>query len=175
MSIRTIIIISAGIILGSSALPAENPADLAAAEKFLERGRILYEKSDYDSLPYYYLRAKDIFQQNNRPVQAAECFLGMSDYYRLNNRLDMSAATLDSAEIYIRDHIGKDSESWADALNTKAKLLIDRSQDKQAISLLGQSLNLLEELEAAPEKIARTEYLLGTSYFYLGDMKQFRD
>jgi len=146
------------------------PEDQAIAEKFLERGRILYEESDYDSLPYYYLRAKAIFQQNNRPVQAAECFLGMTDYFRLFNRMDKAAATLDSADIYIRDHIGLHSESGADAISARARLLMDGSQNDQAIILLGESLELLAELEAAPEKIARTETNLGASYFVKGDL-----
>jgi len=169
-SIRIIIIIPAIILFGSPVSPATQLPDIATAEKFLERGRILYEKSDYDSLPYYYLRAKTIFQQNNRPVQAAECFFGMADYFRLANKLEMSAATLDSADLYIREYIGLDSESRADALHTSGKLMIDISQYDQAIELLGESLVLLEELKAAPEKIARTEYTLGTSYFSKGDL-----
>ena len=162
-------------MFGSSTLTTTQNPDLATAEKFLERGRILYKNSDYDSLPYYYLTAKVIFQQNYRPVQAAECFLGMSDYFRLNNNLDMSAAILDSADIYIRDHIGKHSESWADALNTRAILLTVSSQYELAIDLLGQSLDLLEELEAAPEKIARTENILGASYFIKGDLPKAQE
>ena len=175
LSIRTIIIIPAVILFGSPALPATQTTDLPTAEKFLKRGRMLYENSDYDSLPYYYLTAKAIFQQNNRPVQAAECFLGMSDYFRINNSLDMSAATLDSADIYIRDHIELVSESRADALNAWAKLLTASYQNDSAIVLLGQSLDLLEELKAAPEKIARTKHILGASYLYKGDLQKAQE
>jgi len=172
LSIRTIIIMPVMILFGSPASAAIQTSDLAIAEKFLERGQILYEKSAYDSLPYYYLRAKVIFQHHSRPIQAAECFLGMADYFRLNNQLDRSALTLDSACTYIEEHLGQDSESWADALNTRAKLLIDLSQYEQAIVLLEQSLGVLEGLNAEREKMARTEYLLGTSYYYHGNMQK---
>ena len=175
LSIRTIFVIPAIIMFGSPASPATQTPDLASAEKFLERGRILYENSDYDSLPYYYLRAKTIFQQNNRPVEAAECFLGMSDYFRVNRRFDKSAATLDSAYQYIRENIGVNSQSWADALHTRAKLMTVSSQYDPAIELLGQSLELLEELEAAPEKIARTEHILGASYLDKGDLQKAQE
>jgi CHAT domain-containing protein/tetratricopeptide (TPR) repeat protein len=53
--------------------------------------------------------------------------------------------------------------------------LTDGSQYNQAIDLLGQSLDLLEELEAAPEKIARAEYILGSSYFKMGDLQKSQD
>ncbi len=152
LSFRTIIIIQVLFLFGNPAIAASAPSDLVTAEKFLERGRILYEDSNYDSLPYYYMRAKAIFQRNIRHVQAVECFLGMSDYYRVNNRFDNSAATLDSADKYIVEHLGKDSESWADALHTRAKLLTVRAQYDPAIELLDHSLSLLEKLEAAPEK-----------------------
>jgi CHAT domain-containing protein/tetratricopeptide (TPR) repeat protein len=175
LSFRTLLLIPALILSGSPALPAVETPDLSMAEKFLERGRILYENSDYDSLPYYYLTAKAIFQQNDRPVQTAACLLGMSDYYRLNNNLDRSAATLDSADKYIGVHLGLDSESWADALNTRAKLLTRRSQYDPAIKLLNQSLRLLEELGAAPEKTARTEHILGASYLDKGDLQKAQE
>ncbi|KPL26101.1 MAG: hypothetical protein AMS23_03220 [Bacteroides sp. SM1_62] len=174
LSIRKIIIIPA-VYLCISPLAALEIPDLNRAEKFLERGRILYEKADYDSLPYYYLTAKALFQQNNRPVQAAECFLGMSDYFRISNRLKRSEEMLDSADTYIREHIGLHSESWADALCSRAKLWTVTSRYDQAIVLLDASLALLDELDAAPEKIAHTEHILGASYFSMGDLQQARE
>lgn len=174
LGIRKIIFIPVIILFGSTALSATQTSDLALAERFLQRGRILYEKYLYDSLPYYYLRAKTIFLKNQRPAQAAECFLGMSDYFRLNNRPDQATATLDSADIFIRDHIGLHSESWADALSARARLLIDGLQNDQAIRLLDESLALLVELGAAPEKIARTETNLGAGYFINGDFEKAR-
>ncbi len=69
------------------------------------------------------MRAKAILQQNNRPELTAECFLGMAEYYRLNLRIDESEATLDSAFKHIEVHLGLDSESLADALYIRAKLM----------------------------------------------------
>jgi len=175
LSIRTIIIVSALILFCNAVSPATQTSDLATAEKFLERGRILYEELNYDSLPYYYLGAKTIFQRLNRQVQAAECFLKMSDYFRATNRFDKSAETLDSADKYIEEHLTKHSESWADALHTRAKLLTSNSQHDQAIELLGESLELLEKLDAAPEKLARTENTLGSSYYYKGDLQNSQE
>lgn len=175
MSIRTIIFLSTGILLASSALPADDTEELATAEKFLARGRILYEESDYDSLPYYYLNARTIFHKNTRPKQAAECFLGMAEYYRLNLRIDLSEATLDSACKYIEVHLGLESESWADALYIRAKLKTDRSQYDQAIDLLGQNLNLLKKQEASQVKIARTNNILGATYYNRGDLQKAQE
>ncbi len=173
LGIRKIIIIPA-VYLCIGLPPALGISDLAMAEKFLERGRILYEKSDYDSLPFYYLKAKTIFQQNNRPVQTAQCLLGMSDYYRVSNQLRRAEEMLDSADGFIREHIGMHSESWADALGTRAKLLTVTSRYDQAITMLDTSLALLKELDAAPKKMARTENLLGASFFGKGDLQQAR-
>jgi CHAT domain-containing protein len=162
------------LLVNGESLSAGIP-DLSVAEKYLERCRMLYERLEYDSLPYYYLNAKTIFQQSGKPAQAAECYLGMADYYRLSLRFDQAEATLDSADIYIGEHLGRYSESWADALNTRAKLLIDGSAYEQAIDLLGQTMELLQNLDVAPEKMARTEDLLGSSYYSWGDMPKARD
>lgn len=175
LSIRTIMIIPVVILFCSPTSPAPGTTDLATAQKYMERGRILYEYSHYDSLPYYYQAAKVIFRQHNMHVQVARCLLGMSDYYRMTNHLDRSEAMLDSADIYIGEHIGLHSESRADALGTRAKLLTASSQYDQAIDLLGQSLGILEELGETPGKIARTQNILGASYFSMGDLANARD
>ena len=153
-------------------IPVSGSPDLGKAEKFLERSQILYENSDYDSLPYYFQTAKVIFQKYNKPIQVTACILGMSDYYRVNNHPEKAAATLDSAENYIRIHIGLDSECWADALNTRAKLLALNDQSDEAIELLDQSLSLLNALDVAPKKIAKTQELLGISYFKKEDLQK---
>ncbi len=67
----------------------------------------------------------------------------MAEYKRLNFRIDESVATLDSASKYIEDHLGLDSESWADALYIRAKLMTDISEYEHAIYLLGQIKQLI--------------------------------
>ncbi len=175
MGIRSVIIIPFVFLIPQPTLPQPDHTELASAEKLLERGRILYEESDYDSLPYYFLTARGIFQQHNNPVQTAACFLGMADFYRMNFRYGESASTLDSADIYIKEYIGTASESWADALITRGKLLAVQSQYAPAIDLIQKSLDLLEKLEADPRKIANTENLLGASYYRMGDLPKARD
>ncbi|MCK4854771.1 MAG: tetratricopeptide repeat protein, partial [Bacteroidales bacterium] len=175
MSIRIFIIIQAIFLLGHPPLAGSGSRKLVDAEKFLARGQELYEMSAYDSLPFYFLTARSIFLENDRPVQVVECLLGMSDYYRMLSRYDSSEASLDSADAYIAEHFGLQSESRADAMVTRAKLFFAVSKNNQAIELLDQSLDLLRKLEAAPEKIARAEYILGATYFSMGDLQKAQE
>ncbi len=175
LSIRVILLIEAIFMLSGPLMAGSGEQDIEKAKTYLKRGRVLYERSAYDSLPYYFLTAKVIFQHHGMHIQASECFLGMSDYYRISNRFDLSEITLDSADYYIRQHIGLRSLSWADALSTRAKLLSVSSQNKQAIELLNQSVKLLEQLEAAPQKISRVHNILGATYFIMGDLQKSQE
>ena len=171
MNYRTITILLSAFLLWHQTSASGN-TEINKAEKYLERRQVLYEISDYDSLPYYYRTAEAIFLKYNKHIQVAICLLGMSDYFRMTNRLSRSKEVLDSAEIYIRQHIGVSSESWADALNTKAKLFMRNHQYDQAISQLHESLLLMEELNIVPEKIAGTQDILGSSYVFKGNLQK---
>jgi tetratricopeptide (TPR) repeat protein len=170
LNIRSKIIVPILFLTWGPAGAALDIPDLEKAQNFLERGRIAYERSEYDSMYLYYSQAGAIFERENRPVQLAACFLGLADYYRMKNQLNRAEALLDSTGNYILNHIGPFSESHANALNAKARLLTRRAQYDQAIELLDQSLALLESLEAEPGKLAHVAYLRGVSYHYKGDL-----
>ena len=124
------------------ALPYPVNDDESRAVKFLERARILYERSDYDSLPYYYREAGKYFKTRDMHERVAECMLGMVDYYRLNNLNSNAGRTLAEAESYIESQLGKNSESWADALYVRAKLSMVQNRLEESIKILGECREL---------------------------------
>ena len=156
-----------GIVIVS---PLRGAEVSSMAEKYLERARILYERSDYDSLPYYYRVAGASFMQLGQFDRSADCMLGMVDYYRMMNRQSAASSVLDSAEIFIESHIGKDSESWANVLYIRAKLYTVQNRHSESIELLNSCLELQFRLGVAEGKMASTRSVLGAVYYILGDM-----
>ena len=116
------------------------PGDEKTALDYLTRTKVLYDRSEYDSLPYYYRISGSIFDRSGNFGKAAECKLGMVDYYRMLNLQYDANAMLDSAESYIEDHLGRNSESWADALYTRAKVYTGQNRHGESISILNSCL-----------------------------------
>jgi CHAT domain-containing protein len=170
------IIVMLSMSIGSSQITAGSVGrDIKDADRFLERGHILYDRSAYDSLPYYYLTAKAIFQEQNHPDKVVACFLGMADYYRVINRFDLSGATLDSTDEYISEHIGPHSLSHADAMVNRAKLYFNNAQPRKSTDLLNQTLALLQQLEADSNKMAGIMHILGANYHEMDDFHRALD
>lgn len=156
-----------GIVLVS---PLSGAEENSTAVKYLERARILYERSDYDSLPYYYRVAGASFMQLGQYDRSADCMLGMVDYYRMMNRQSAAISLLDSAESLIESHYGRDSESWANALYIRAKLYTGQNRHRESIELLNSCLDLQLRLGVSAGKMASAHSVLGAAYYTLGDM-----
>ncbi len=172
LGFRNIIVVLAVSICSCQVTRGSAGKEIKDAERFLERGHILYDRSAYDSLPYYYLSAKAIFQEQNHPDKVVACFLGMADYYRVINRFDLSGATLDSTDKYISEHIGPHSLSHADAMVNRAKLYFNNSQPTKSIALLNKTVTLLQQLEADSLKMAGVMLILGANYHYMDDYRK---
>jgi len=150
------------LIVNAFSLPGEETTALY----YLERAKTLYDRSEYDSLPYYYRISGSLFDKFANYSKSAECMLGMVDYYRMLNLQYDANAMLDSAESYIEDHLGLNSESWADALYTRAKVYTGQNRHKESITLLKSCLELQKSLDMEPVKMARTHNVLGTAVNY---------
>ena len=171
-SMRNFTTIITGLFLISllEVYPVAVSDDEAKARQFLERAGLLYNSSDYDSLPYYYLPAQSIFDRLQQYESSADCMLGMVDYHRMFNRQSAATRVLESAEAYIIMHLGRESESWADALFVRAKLYTGQNKNREAISLLNSSLELQESLNLDGMGRARVYNVLGAAYYTLGDL-----
>ncbi|HEC44000.1 MAG TPA: CHAT domain-containing protein [Bacteroides sp.] len=143
--------------------------DGAKAMQLLERARLLYEASDYDSLPYYYISAQFIFDGLQQYESVAECMLGMVDYHRMLNQQSEATRMLESAEEYIIQHFGQESESWADALFVRAKLYTGQNRSRESVSLLKSNLELQERINLDVKGRARVYNVIGAAYYTLGD------
>jgi CHAT domain-containing protein len=172
LGIRSIFLVLAVSLCSNLVATISLSKEIADAESFLKRGRILYDRGDYDSLPYFYLSAKAVFQEQNHPEKVIACFLGMADYYRVINRFDLSEATLDSTDKYISEHIGPHSLSHAEAMVNRAKLYFNNSQPTQSIALLNKTVALLQQLEADSLKMAGVMLILGANYFNMDDFQK---
>ncbi len=156
------------LIFGTYSLDVPSGDSLALA--YLERTGILYDRSEYDSLPYYYETAGGIFERLGMPGYRARCLLGMVDYYRMMKRQSEALSAMDLAGSYIESRIGRETVSWADALLIRAKLYSDLNRNRESISDLKECLVLQHRLGMPPDKTARVYNVLGVNYYILGDI-----
>ncbi len=159
--------------LWSCLLPASsfsNELEEKMAVEYLERAKHLYVRSLYDSLPYYYHTSNLVFEQLGIYERSAECKLGMVDYFRMMNRFSEASVQLERAELYIVEHIGKNTESWADAQFVRGKLFLNLGMEEKALEVLSGCFYLEGELGLRPERTARIYNALGVVYFTYGDL-----
>ena len=146
---------------------SQTPSDLA--DRYMERAIDLYNQSLYDSLPWYYNKAREIYHEAGNHEGTSNCMLGMAEYYRLNNELVKAEAILDTAVSFVTVQIGLESIAWSDVLYFMAKLRLSLNRMQEALEIIDDCLTLRVRLNAAPEKIARAKNVLGSVYHYLGD------
>jgi len=151
-----------------TAFSYENEQDMAV--HYLQRAKLLYDRSEYDSLPYYYSFSEEIFERLELYERAADCKLGMVDYYRIMNRQSDANLNLKQAETYILENIGRDTDTWANALYIRGKLLHGQVRTEEAIRVLNSCLDLEKNLGWRPEKSARIYNVLGAVYYTFGDL-----
>ncbi len=167
------ILLPAGIFSPGLAQPG---GDTAA--HYMERALGLYDRSIYDSLPWYYTHARTLYEEAGDREGTAACMLGMAEYYRLTLGFERAGEALDASRQYILEYIGRDSETWSDALYLEAMLEQDRSNFSSALGAGEACLALRQGLGCGPEKIARTYNMLGQVYYLMGDYadaEQFYD
>ena len=119
-----------------TSIPGQAQHEEEIADRYLERAISLYNQSVYDSLPFYYLQARDIYVRSGKQERAAECILGMGEYHRLKLEFHLSELYLDTAMQYIITNLGSETESWSDALYLQAKLASNQSRESEALEIL---------------------------------------
>jgi CHAT domain-containing protein len=149
--------------------PLQAQSDIELGHFYLGRARDLYSRSLYDSLAWYYNQASKIYQETDYPEGTAECILGLSEYYRLSNDLELAETSLDTAMGFIKANMGFDSETWSDALYVLAKLRWSQNRLPDALDIISECLDLREKLHVNPEKLALAQNVKGSVYHYLGD------
>lgn len=97
-------------------------SDSSLAGAYIVRAEILYEKSDYDSLPFYYSEALKISTGANDTSTIIQCYLGFAEYYRLMSEYDNASAYLEKAVSLLNEKMQGYKDELAGAYYIRAKI-----------------------------------------------------
>jgi CHAT domain-containing protein len=143
-------------------------SDSSLAGFYIARAEILYERSDYDSLFYYYSEALKISIENGDTSKEIQCYLGLAEYFRLQSDYKNSIINLESVEGILTENIKEYFDIMADVCYIRGKILAGQGEFKEAIRCVRQasSIHGLQN----KQKNARYMNYLGTIYYKIGDL-----
>ena len=141
--------------------------DSSIASLYLKRAEILYEKSDYDSLPFYYSEALRISIGIQDTFTEVKCYLGLAEYYRLISENENASVHLEKATGLLNAKMPGYSEALAGEYYIKGKILADNGEYKEALRCvrMASGINGLADLR----KNARYLNFIGNIYDINGD------
>jgi CHAT domain-containing protein len=146
---------------------APQVSDSSLAGFYVARAEILYEKSDYDSLPYYYSRALKISIGTNDTSMVIQCYLGFAEYYRLISEYGNASAYLDKAKNLLTGKMKGYADALADVYYITAKIFAGQGEYKVALKYtrMASEINGLTN----PPKNARYLNFIGNIYDIYSD------
>lgn len=135
---------------------------------YLSRAEILYERSDYDSLFYYYSEALEISVETGDTIKEIQCYLGLAEYCRLQSDYQNSTVNLERAEGLLTKKLKDYSDIMAGICYIRGKILAVQGEFKEAI----RYVRMASSIHGGQNKQKDARYLnyLGTIYYKTGDL-----
>jgi tetratricopeptide (TPR) repeat protein len=141
--------------------------DSSFAGFYISRAEFLYEKSDYDSLPYYYTAALKISTGAQDTLTEVKCYLGLAEYYRLISENEKASVHLEKATGLLNTKMQGYSETLANAYYIKGKIIADNGEYMEALRYVRMASDISGL--ADPQKNARYLNFIGNIYDLNGD------
>lgn len=110
-----------------------NEPEYLSAGYYLKRAEILYEKSDYDSLPHYYSEALRLSSGSNDTSMVIECYLGLAEYHRIISEFKIASAYLEQANCLLNEKSGGYTDAKAGELYIRAKISAGKGEFMEAL------------------------------------------
>jgi len=142
-------------------------SDPGFADSYLARADILYERSDYDSLPWYYTEALKISSGLNDTTNIIRCYLGFAEYYRLISDFPEALEWLEKARTFIAVMTQPHNELEAYMDYIKGKILAGKGEYNEALKFIRKAA----ESEGSKDHRKNSRYLnyIGNIYYMTGD------
>ena len=153
-------------VAGLSGQPAG--IDSITAKFYLQRAGILYEMSDYDSLPFYYREALGYYRQSGDSSNEIQCLIGLAEYYRIISDYEDALFYLEEAEGLLGENIPGYTEALADLIYTEGKILSGLGKYREAL----KQIQLAMETQGPENRQMSARYLnyTGKVYSFLGNL-----
>ncbi|MDX2248094.1 MAG: CHAT domain-containing tetratricopeptide repeat protein [Bacteroidia bacterium] len=148
---------------------SQQAEDLAHAQKWMDEAYIYFQQNP-DTAIYYLLKALPLFEKHSEWESYSSCmnglvacYMGKEDYLLAEN---YGQETL----LFIRKHLGKKVEVYADALNNMGTLYRLQGNLNLALENYEEALSITENQDSlAPLAISRLYYNMGIIYRRRGE------
>jgi CHAT domain-containing protein/tetratricopeptide (TPR) repeat protein len=108
-------------------------SDSNLADEYLARAEVLYERSDYDSLPWYYSEALKVYSALNDTNDLIRCYLGFAEYYRIMSDYKNAVDWLEKARLMMTGNIQQYFDLQADMNYINGKVMAGKGEYREAL------------------------------------------
>lgn len=141
--------------------------DSSLVKYYMARAEILYEKSEYDSLPYYYAEALRISAGIQDTLMEIRCYLGFAEYCRITSGYENAGVHLEKANNLLNNNMMEHPDALAESYYIRGKILAGKGEYSEALKYIrmASGINGLTD----PQKNSRYLNYIGNIYNMHGD------